>query len=81
MIGFKLVSKQWKSFIESSDFVIGHSNRHPQLLSCPIIGYREDTSFFNEKYVFFLDDGKNETLFNVSVSNVISKNIEQKFSI
>lgn len=81
LIGFKLVSKQWKSFIESSDFVIGHSNRHPQPLSCSIIGYREDTSFFNEKYVFFLDDGKNESLFNVSVSNVISKNIEQKFSI
>lgn len=81
LIRFKSVSKQWKSFIESSDFVIGHSNRHPQPLTCSIIGYREDTSVSKENYVFFLQDGKNETLFNVSLSNVISKNIEKKFCI
>ena len=59
LIRFRSVSKPWKSFIDSSEFIKGYGARHTQPRSF-ILRYKFDL-YSDETYICLVDDDKNET--------------------
>lgn len=53
LIQFRSVSKQWKSFIDSSEFFKGYGDRHTQPLS-NILSYKDEV--WHDNYISFVDD-------------------------
>lgn len=60
LIRFRSVSKPWKSFIDSSDFIKGYGARHTQPYS-HILRYRVDPVWDKKRYIRLVEDDKNET--------------------
>ncbi|GKA21173.1 probable galacturonosyltransferase 7 isoform X2 [Tanacetum coccineum] len=56
LIRFRSVSKPWKSFIDSSEFINGYGTRHTQPHSL-ILSYKSHSLLDDEaKYIFMVDD-------------------------
>ncbi|GKC69313.1 retrovirus-related pol polyprotein from transposon TNT 1-94 [Tanacetum coccineum] len=55
LIQFRLVSKRWKSFIDSSEFIKCYGARHTQPYS-RILSYKSDYFMDEAKYIYLVDD-------------------------
>lgn len=55
LIRFRSVSKPWRSFIESSEFIKGYGTRHTQPHSC-ILSYKVDFKDKEPKYICLVDN-------------------------
>lgn len=58
LIRFRSVSKPWKSFIDSSEFITSYGSRPTNRL---LLSYKEAVDPYEVKYVYFVDD-VNDTL-------------------
>ena len=60
LIRFRSVSKPWKSFIDSSEFVKGYDARYMQP-HCRILSYKYGCFLDEAKCICLVDDDNNET--------------------
>ncbi|GJY03348.1 integrase, catalytic region, zinc finger, CCHC-type containing protein [Tanacetum coccineum] len=61
LIRCRSVSKPWRSFTDSSDFIAGYGSRDTQPQSL-LLRYRDNVHPYEVKYVSFVDDENNDTL-------------------
>ncbi|GKF58671.1 probable galacturonosyltransferase 7 isoform X2, partial [Tanacetum coccineum] len=65
LIRFRSVSKPWKSFVDSFEFIKSYGARHTQPHSSSILAYKEPFSYDVPRYIFY--DDNNQTLFKAVV--------------